>query len=148
MKNDDGFTLIELMIVMAIIAILSAIGLPAYQNYLQKAAITDMLQLMTPYKTAIELCSMEKGTPRGCNAESEGIPAAKGSRYAEKVRISDGIMTLTGRETLQGLTVELFPDWDLKEGNFVWQKRCRSENRLLLNNCKSQFRFDDREESL
>ena len=63
MNYQRGFTLVELMIVVGIVAILSAIGLPAYQNYLQRAALTDMLQTMVPYKTAVELCAMERGGP-------------------------------------------------------------------------------------
>lgn len=43
--------------VIGIIAILSAIGVPAYQNYLRKAALTDMLQTFVPYRTAVELCA-------------------------------------------------------------------------------------------
>ncbi len=63
MHYQQGFTLVELMIVVGIVAILSAIGLPAYQNYLQRAALTDMLQTMVPFKTAVELCAIERGGP-------------------------------------------------------------------------------------
>ena len=55
MTTQQGFTLIELMIVIAIIAILSAIGVPAYQGYLQKAALTDMLQTMAVSYTHLTL---------------------------------------------------------------------------------------------
>lgn len=73
MDRQQGFTLIELMVVIGIIAILSAIGVPAYQNYLRKAALTDMLQTFIPYRTAIELCALDHGGVESCDGGSNGI---------------------------------------------------------------------------
>ncbi|WP_429220850.1 pilin [Aeromonas veronii] len=62
MKKQSGFTLIELMIVVAIVAILAAVALPAYQNYTKKAKMTEVAVATGKYKTAIEVCYQTKGT--------------------------------------------------------------------------------------
>ncbi|VUS40744.1 Fimbrial protein [Klebsiella pasteurii] len=80
MDKQRGFTLIELMVVIGIIAILSAIGIPAYQNYLRKAALTDMLQTFVPFRTAIELCALEHGGLTPCDGGSNGIPSPATTR--------------------------------------------------------------------
>ncbi|MGU5593483.1 MULTISPECIES: pilin [Aeromonas] len=64
MKKQSGFTLIELMIVVAIVAILAAVALPAYQNYTKKAKMTEVAAATGTYKTAIEVCFQTKGI--GC----------------------------------------------------------------------------------
>ena len=58
-KMQQGFTLIELMIVVAIIGILAAVAIPAYQNYTLKAKFTEIVNSVAPYKLAVELCAQD-----------------------------------------------------------------------------------------
>lgn len=79
MKNQQGFTLIELMIVVAIVAILAGIGMPAYQNYTQRAEFTKVIASTSSLKTGLEICAQIKGLENldadgGCNAGSGGVP--------------------------------------------------------------------------
>ncbi|WP_421267549.1 pilin [Aeromonas veronii] len=79
MKKQSGFTLIELMIVVAIVAILAAVALPAYQNYTKKAKMTELVSAVGAVKVAVELCAQTKSTPANfatdCIGGDNGIPA-------------------------------------------------------------------------
>ncbi len=68
MKNQKGFTLIELMIVVAIIAILAAIALPAYQDYTSKSKVTAALADLASHKTQFEMEISEGRDPTEATA--------------------------------------------------------------------------------
>ncbi len=142
MKTQRGFTLIELMVVIAIVAILSAIGVPAWQNYLRKAALTDMLQTFLPYRTAVEICALERGSVTLCTSGTNGIAQPKTSRYVSAMTVSAGTVTLTGQETLTGLHVTLTPQWNNEEGVTGWQRTCNTQGVSALKQaCEDVFRF-------
>lgn len=75
-RAQRGFTLIELMIVIAIIGILAAIALPSYQNYTRRATYSEVLLATSPYKTAIEDCYNTTGDLKLCAPGIGGVPTA------------------------------------------------------------------------
>ncbi|XQW87310.1 pilin [Aeromonas veronii] len=95
MKKQSGFTLIELMIVVAIVAILAAVALPAYQSYTNKAKFSEVISATGPAKTAIEVCYQ---TTDGSNCAAAA--AVSGAFNTAKVAsvtasVSGGTPTIT-----------------------------------------------------
>ena len=133
--QQRGFTLVELMVVIAIIAILSSIGIPTYQRYIQKAAITDLLQALVPYKTAVELCVLQNSLA-ACNAGQQGIPTSAATRYVSEINVNQGVISLTGQQSLQGLIVTLTPKDD-NSGFIRWERQCNAtQNESLTASCQ------------
>lgn len=76
MKNNlqNGFTIIELLIAIAIIGVLTAIALPSYQKYIRKARYTEIVQAAAPFKLGVEECFQITSTLTECKAGKNGVP--------------------------------------------------------------------------
>ena len=71
--KSKGFTLIELMIVIAIIGILASIAVQQYGNYIKRAKYSEVISKAASYKTEVGICADDKNGVHGCNAGVEGI---------------------------------------------------------------------------
>ncbi|NYE28071.1 type IV pilus assembly protein PilA [Rhodanobacter sp. K2T2] len=93
--NSQGFTLIELMIVVAIVAILAAIAIPAYQIYLIRAQVSEGAELTAGAKSAVWEYFANTGSYPSNNL-SAGLPASPSSisgKYVQSVTVTGGIVT-------------------------------------------------------
>ena len=96
LPSQRGFTLIELMVTVAIVGVLAAIALPSYQNYVRRAYYSEVISSTASYRAAVGECVLDLGTLSGCDAGTNHIPNAVTTPVGAVAGISvaNGIITV------------------------------------------------------
>ena len=142
-RVQQGFTLIELMIVVAIIGILAAIALPAYQDYLIRSQASEGTTLASGAKTAIAEFYSNKGTfPLNNTSAGLAVAASINGKYIASVSGVSGLVTATFRGAgtdanakIQGKTILLSAT--TQAGSVVWKcKQGTIDSKYLPSSCR------------
>ena len=117
---QKGFTLIELMIVVAIIGILAAVALPAYQDYTIRARTSELILAASSARTAVTEGAQLRNsiTKAGTN-----LVIGTGGKVSGATVSSDGLITIAGSDAsmgTSGISMTLTPSWNSTANTVIW----------------------------
>lgn len=140
-RNQQGFTLIELMIVIAIIAILMAYAIPAYRDYTVRAKVGEGIQLASAAKQAVSETFQSEGTLPGNNGDA-GLATSTsivGTNVSGVAVGTNGVITVTykAEPAISGDSVVLTPDTTTNVGSILWECSSTSiSDKYLPSQCR------------
>lgn len=110
-RAQKGFTLIELMIVIAIIGILAAVAVPQYGQYTKRAKFADVVTQAAALKIAVTLCYQDRNVIADCDGGQYGIPANVNPNepVLSSITVTDGIIYAVGGVQVDNHTYNLNP---------------------------------------
>ncbi len=123
-KDTAGFSVLELIVALAVIGVLGFFAIPAYFNYQHRISFSPVIQAAEPFKTAVSECYKKLKTLTGCNAGSNQIPAAMTTAKdaVAKLTVTNGVIAVTpvAREgVLTTDTYVLTPA--IQKGEIAWK---------------------------
>ena len=137
LQSQKGFTLIELMITVAIVGILAAVALPAYQDYTIRAQVTEGMSLTAGAKASVAEFYANRGALPADDAEA-GFSGASG-KYVTSVAVAAGVITATfgndANSNLAGSTITLTPI-PTATGNLEWDCTSDADPKYVPSSCK------------
>jgi len=139
-RTHRGFTLIELMIVVAIIGILAAIAIPAYQDFVIRAQVSEAAMLAGGIKNKVADIYANDGTLVGMSSGTQGIPLASSvkGKYTSNVAVAGGVITATlgGEANTKVLGKQLTLSPAQSSGSLKWACKFNGQARYVATACR------------
>lgn len=136
MKKQQGFTLIELMIVVAIVAILAAIALPAYQDYMKRSKVSEAVATAGACKTSVaEYVAATTKLPT--NLDAAGCSNVQ-SQYVDTVDVANGVISIKMRGVGTGVDTKVLKLTPQQNGDNItgWVCSTDADKKFVPGSCR------------